>query len=110
MSYFAIEHGNKYIDHVVIRNGDENVIFGNYLDMTYDEMKSRKDLDDFVMAVMEASNVVDSGNDQTIITLIGEDNIFIWSIIIGVVDEVIRYNLINWQKDGKKYRYEPLDK
>ena len=109
-NYFSIEHGNKYIDHIVIRDGNENVVFGNYFDMTYDEMKSQKDLDDFVIAVMEASNVVDSGNDQTVITLIDEDNIFIWSIIMGIVDGEIRYNLVNWQADGKKYRYEPLDK
>ena len=75
--------------------------------MTYEEMKSQEDLDNFVIAVMDAT---DGDSDHAIITLVGDDDVFVWSIIIGVIDDEIRYNLVDWQKDGKKYRYEPLDK
>lgn len=107
MSYFAVEHSGNYQDHVMIKDTDNNLVFENYLNMTYDEMKEQEDLEEFVVAVMDATT---DGEGQTIITLIGDDDIFIWSIIMGVVDDEIRYNLVDWQKDGKKYRYEPLDK
>lgn len=104
MSYFAIERGQKYWDHVVIKDQDGKVRFGDYLDLTYDEMKSREDLDEFVVAVMEASENDASGN--AIINLIGEDDVFIWGIIIGPDDDEFRYVLVNWKKGGKSYRYE----
>lgn len=111
MNYFVVEKNNTYFDHVMIKDRDDNIIFGNYLNMTYDEMKSQKDLDDFVVAIMDAANaMIPNENDKTIITLIGEDDMFIWSIIMGAVDEVVRYSLVDWKKDGKNYRYEPLDK
>lgn len=111
MNYFVVEKNNTYFDHVMIKDRDDNIIFGNYLNMTYDEMKSQKDLDDFVVAIMDAADaMIPNENDKTIITLIGEDDVFIWSIIMGAVDEVVRYSLVNWKADGKNYRYEPLDK
>ena len=104
MSYFATECGCRYQDHIAIVDENGNVVFKNYFGMTYDEMKSQEDLDDFVFAVMNA--VASNDDDQVVITLIGDDDVFIWSIIIGVVDEDIRYNLVDWKKDGKNYRYE----
>ena len=107
MNYFAIERGETYLDHVVLKSNNDEV-FLNYLDLTYDEMKHQKDLEDFVIAVMDAmSNDFNEDNDQTIITLIGEDNIFIWSIIMGHLDGEIHYSLVDWKQDGKNYRYEP---
>ena len=103
MSYFAIEHNQECLDHVVIRDKDENVVFGKYLDMTYDEMKSSEDLEEFVVAVMDAAN-----DEQVLITLVGDDDVFIWSIIIGPDgDDGVNYVLVDWKKDGKNYRYEP---
>ena len=103
MSYFAIEHNGKCLDHVVIRDKDGSVMFSNYLNMTYDEMKSSEDLEEFVVAIMDAAN-----NEEVIITLVGDDDVFIWSIIIGVEDDDgVRYVLVDWKKDGKNYRYEP---
>lgn len=104
MSYFAIESEGRYRDHVVIADENGNVVFENYLDLTYDEMKYQTDLEDFVLAVMDAMG--DDG-DQIAVTLVGEDDIFIWSIIIGMVDDEIRYNMVDWKADGKNYRYEP---
>lgn len=103
MSYFSIEHNQEYLDRVVIRDKDENVVFGKYLDMTYDEMKSSEDLEEFVVAVMDAA-----GDGQVLITLVGDDDVFIWSIMIGANgDDGVNYVLVDWKKDGKNYRYEP---
>jgi hypothetical protein len=108
MSYFAIEHDQKCIDHIVLKDKDGNVAFGDYLNLTYGEMKSREDLDEFVVAIFGAVN--NSDNSQTLVTLVGDDDVFIWSIIIGLVDEDLRYILVDWKKDGKSYRYEPENK
>lgn len=104
MSYFAIEHGGNYSDHIIIRDNDGNAVFENYLDMTYDEMKSQEDLNEFVVAIMNAASI--NEDDQVVITLIGDDGIFVWSIIMGIEDDSIRYVLVDWKKDGKSYRYE----
>ena len=108
MSYFAIERNGSCFDHVTIKDNDGNVAFFNYFDMDYDTMKSQENLGDFVVAVMNATNNnVNSDDDQTIVTLIGEDDIFIWSIIMGPgEDGTIRYVLVDWKKDGHNYRYE----
>lgn len=108
MSYFAIERNGNTWDHITIKERNGDIVFTNYLDMSYDEMKSQDDLGDFVVAVMEATNVkVESNDDQTIVTLIGDDDIFIWSIIMCPgEDGEIQYALVDWKKDGKNYRYE----
>ena len=103
MSYFVIEHNHKCLEYIVIKDKDSNVMFGNYLDMTYGEMKSSEDLDEFVVAVMDAA-----GDGHVLITLVGDDDVFIWSVIIGTNgDDGVRYVLVDWQNEGKKYRYEP---
>jgi hypothetical protein len=104
-NYFAIERNGNYWDHVVVKDTSGNVMFENYLKMTYDEMKSSVDLEEFVVAIMDASGDDVSGN--AIITLIGDDDVFIWSIMIGLdEDGDLRYVLVDWKKDGKRYRYE----
>ena len=109
MSYFAIERNQKCVDHVMIKNNNGDFMFKNYLDMTYDELKSSADLEEFVVAVMEATNGMSDGNDQVLVTLVGDDDVFIWSIIIGAADNDgdVKYVLVDWKKDGKSYRYEP---
>jgi hypothetical protein len=72
-------------------------------------MKSQEDLEDFVCAIMDvADSITDVVSTDTVITLVGEDDIFIWSIIAGTVDSDgdLRYVLVDWKKDGKSYRYE----
>lgn len=101
MSYFAIEYDQQYQDHVAIKDNDGNVMFDNYLNMTYDEMKSAEDLEELVTAVIDIAKT-----DQAIITLIGDDDVFIWSIIIGTDDDDVRYVLVDWKKGGKVYKYE----
>lgn len=108
MSYFAIERNGDTLDHVTIGNLDGETVFLNYLNMSYDEMKSQDDLNNFVVAIMEATNAKnESSDEQTIVTLIGDDDIFIWSIIMGPgEDGYINYALVDWKKDGHSYRYE----
>ena len=108
MSYFAIERNGEYVDHVVITNeNDSSIGFDEYLNMTYDEMKSSENLDDFVIANMEAADARFSvEDDQTIVTLVGDDDVFIWSIIMGSENDEIRYVLVDWKKDGHQYKYE----
>ena len=103
MSYFAVECSGKYRDHFGIVDDDGNLVFENYLNLTYEEMKSQDDLEEFVVAIMDAAA---NGEDDAIVTLIGDDDVFIWSIIMGVVDGDLRYVLVDWKKDGKSYRYE----
>jgi len=104
-NYFAIECNQQYWEHVVLKDQDGNVKFEDYLNKTYDEMKSSEDLNEFVVAVMDAAN--GDANNNVIINLIGEDDIFIWGIIMGPdEDDGVRYVLVDWKKDGKSYRYE----
>ena len=109
MSYFSVERNGSCYDHIMIVDNNKNAVFEHYLNMDYDTMKSQEDLDDFVVAIMEASNSDIKGkDDQTIVTLIGEDDIFIWSIIMGSGEnDEIRYSLVDWKKDGHMYRYKP---
>lgn len=107
MSYFAIERNGKCWSPVVLqsRNGDSD--FSNFMGMTYDEMRADEHLEEFVVAAMEATNEASgTGDDQTIVTLVGEDGVFIWSVMMGSGENGdIQYNLIDWKKDGKSYRY-----
>lgn len=110
-NYFAIERGGQCWAPMVLGDHNGNIAFEEFLDMSYDEMKSSDKLSDFVVAAMEAANRKSNDTDgQTLVTLIGEDNVFIWSILIGpdqTDDELLRYNLVDWKKDGKSYIYEP---
>ena len=107
MNYFAIERNGECWSPVVLqsRNGDSD--FSSFMEMTYDEMKNDDRLEEFVVAAMEATNQAsETGNDQAIVTLIGEDGVFIWSIMMGPGEnDNIMYNLIDWTSDGHVYRY-----
>ena len=105
MNYFTVERNGQYREFACLGNYDTGEVeFAHYLDMNYEEMKNSSDLEDFVCAVMDATSEV--GGDQVAITLVDEDGWFIWGILIGYVDNELRYSLVDWRKDGKKYRYE----
>ena len=105
-NYFAIERNCECWSPVILANR-ENPAFEEFLDMSYDEMKSSALLEDFVVASMEAADrVCGVDDDQTIVTLVGSDDVFIWSIIVGYQNDDIRYCLVDWKKDGYSYRYE----
>ena len=109
MNYFAIERNNQCWSPVTLQSRNGNSDFTNFMEMTYEEMKSSENLEEFVLAAMDATNESSGGNDdQTIVTLVGEDNAFIWSIVMGPEENgLVRYSLVDWKKDDKIYRYEP---
>lgn len=108
-NYFAIERKDKSLDHVYLRLINGDIAFEDIMNMSYDEMKVYDKMDEFVTAVMDSANVYfKSIDEQTIINLIGPDDVFIWGILIGAGDEAgeLKYAFIDWHKDGKKYRYK----
>ena len=106
MNYLTIECNGDYIENVVLINETGETKFTHFLDMSYGEMKNSEDLSEFVAAIMEATEFKFESVDEAIVTLVGEDDIFIWSIIMGADGDDIRYCLVDWQKDGKFFRYE----
>ena len=110
MSYFAVERDKRYWDHVFVMETKFHDSFKNYFNMSYDEMKSQDDLEYFVIAWMETVNhVTNASDDLTVVTLVGDDDVFIWSIFIipGKDYDELRYSLVDWKKDGRNYRYTP---
>ena len=107
-NYLSVECNGECIEDVVIQNDNGEFVFTEVVDMTYNDIKNYEHLEEFVVAIMDATNVhFGSNDDDTIVTLVGEDDIFIWSIIIVDDDEdMIKYALVDWKKDGKSYRYE----
>lgn len=106
-NYFAIERNGECKTPVILADRNGNPVFEEFLEMSYDEMKVSALLEDFVVAAMEAADrVCGVDDDHTIVTLIGNDDVFIWSIIMGYENDDIRYCLVDWKKDGRSYRYE----
>ena len=106
-NYFAIERGDKSFTDMCIADDFGNVIFEDLMNMSYDELTEYDAIEEFVATAMKVSNeLFNSEDEQTIITLVGTDDIFIWSVIIGPEEnDLLRYVLVDWQKDGKTYRY-----
>lgn len=107
-NYFAIERKGCCFEHMCITNNLGYLMFEDLMNMSYDEMKSYDKLEEFVASAMKISDELFESNDaETVITLVGEDDVFIWGIIIGPEDnESLRYVLVDWTKDGRSYRYE----
>ena len=109
MNYFAIERNGECWAPVYLVDSDGEIVFKELLNASYDEMNFSEQIEYFVINAIDAANTLsDSDYDQTIITLVGEDDVFIWSIIIGPDEnDGLKYMLVNWQDSDKKYRYEP---
>lgn len=107
-NYFALERGSQYFENMCMQAQDGSILFEDVMNMSYDEIKTYDNLESFVDCAMDLSNkLFNSKDDQTIVTLVGADDVFIWSIIMGPEDEdTLRYVLVDWKKDGKQYRYE----
>lgn len=107
-NYFSIERGNKCMEHLMLVGDDGQIAFENVMNMPYDELREYDGIEEFVITAMNAVNELDDETDaETVITLIGEDKNFIWSIIIGPgeAEGDINYLFVNWQQDDKRYRY-----
>lgn len=106
-NYFAVECNGQYIDHVVIKDDNGDIMFEDLMHTTYDEMKRYNALEEFVAVVAEVTEV-QIGNIEggLAITLVGEDDVFVWGIIIGPgEDDELKYVLVDWKKDGKSFKY-----
>ena len=87
-NYFSIEREGKCVSPIVIRDENNTVAFEDLMNMSYDEMKVYKDLELFVDCVMDIANeCFDESDAPTMITLIGKDDVFIWGILIGPVED-----------------------
>lgn len=109
MRHFALERGGQYWEIAGICDQDGKIAFEDLINMSYDEMKCYDQIEDFIVAVMDATNqMADNIDDNTCITLVGDDDVFIWGIIIGrgEVEDELHYVFVDWKKDGKSYRYE----
>ena len=113
-NYFVVERSGKSIENLVLRrSNDSSVVFEDLMNMSYNDMKSYKYLNKFVECIMDATNeFFQEGDDQTLITLIGTDDVFIWGILVGPGNKegALKYAIIDWSKDGKKYRYKKDEK
>lgn len=113
MSYFSIERGGEFRENAERDIVDRVNMIQSRIDIlknsTYEEMKRQHWIEGFVIATMEAADeIFRSDDDQTIVTLIDDNNIFVWSIIIGVNENNdFNYVFVDWKKDGKNYRYAP---
>lgn len=107
-NYFSIERNNKCMEPVMLVDDSGCIMFENVMAMSYNELKSYEGIDEFVIAAMEAANELDDDVDvETVVTLVGSDKNFIWSIIIGpgAAEGDLSYLFVDWQKDGRHYRY-----
>lgn len=108
-NYFVIERSGKYIERLHFLKDGSEAIFEEVENMSYDEIKQYEHIESFVVAIMDATNQYFNEDDaDTLITLVGENDVFIWSILIGSEgdNDRIRYAFVDWLKDGRKYRYE----
>lgn len=39
------------------------------------------------------------------IVLVDEDDTFVWSIMMGIVNDELMYTLTDWKKDGKIFKF-----
>lgn len=116
MKYFTIERNGRCwesTDKIVHRVNMMQSRIDELKNSTYDEMKSKHWIEGFILAIMEeADELSGTTGDQTIVTLVDENNIFVWSIIIAATENYktnfeVNYSFVDWKKDGKNYRYAP---
>lgn len=108
MNHFAIEVNGECYSPVLLADSDGKPAFSEFLDMSYDEMKNSEQLEDFVRAAMEAAESKDDGEEEysdVVVTLIGEDDFFIWGIIMSAEGDNITYKVVDWKADGKHFKY-----
>ena len=108
MNYFSIEANGECYNPVILADSDGNPAYTEFLDMTYEEMKNSEKLEDFVIAAMEAADSKSDGEDDyndVVVTLIGEDDFFIWGIIMSAEGDNITYKVVDWKADGKRFKY-----
>jgi hypothetical protein len=107
-NYFSIEREGQQVDHVMLMDKNDNPAFTEVMDMSLEELKNYDGLEEMICSFMDATNELFEGEDEeTFITLVDEDNVFIWSIVIGPSETEgdILYKFVDWKADGKIYKY-----
>lgn len=116
MKHFTIERNGRCWESTDKLTNRVNMIqprIDELKNSTYDEMKSKHWIEGFICAIMEeADELSGTIGDQTIVTLVDENDLFVWSIIITGTENYktnyeVNYAFVDWKKDGKSYRYEP---
>ena len=108
-NYFVVERNGQWVEFQALKTSNGEIGFEGIADMSYSELKTYEHIEEFVVGVMDAANqYFKSDDEQTLITLVGHDNCFVWGILMGPADNEgeLKYMFIDWQKDGKKYKYE----
>lgn len=114
MNYFVIEgsytdsDGEKVVyqhDHSVLMDENNEPVFAEFYDFTYDEMKNSDMLNDFVAAIWGASELEEPDVEDMMVVLVDEDDTFVWSIMMGIVNDELMYTLTDWKKDGKIFKF-----
>lgn len=106
---FCIERKSGVIENVFLLNDKEEILFEDLMNMDFQQMMEYKNIEDFVICAMDAVNeamgIID--DEETYLTLVDSDGVFIWSVVIGPGENEgeIRYNGVDWRKDGKTFRY-----
>lgn len=108
MNYFSIEVNGECYSPVLLADSDGNPAYTEFLDMSYDGMKNSEQLEDFVVAAMEAAERRGDSEKEysdVVVTLIGEDGFFIWGIVMSAEGDNITYKVVDWQADGNHFKY-----
>lgn len=108
MNYFSIERNQNCWSPVILADSNGKPAFTEFLEMSYDEMKNSEQLEDFVIAAMEAAERRGNGEEEysdVVVTLIREDDFFIWGIIMSADGDNITYKVVDWKADGKHFKY-----
>lgn len=108
MNYFAIEVNGECYSSMLLADSDGKPAFSEFLNMSYEEMRASEELENFVIAAMEAAERRGNGNEEfndVVVTLIGEDDFFIWGIIMSSEGDDIIYKIVDWREGGKHFKY-----
>ena len=114
MNYFVTEgsytnsNGEKVVyqhDHSFLRDENGELAFSEFYNFAYDEMANSEALDDFVSAVWEASVLENPDVEDMVVVLVDKDDTFVWSIMMGVVNDELMYTLTDWKKDGHIFKF-----
>ena len=108
MNYFAIEVNGECYSPMLLADSDGKPAFSEFLNMNYEEMRASEELENFVIAAMEAAERRGNGNEEfndVVVTLVGEDDFFIWGIIMSAEGDNITYKVVDWQADGNHFKY-----
>ena len=110
---FAIERSGKAIDDLIILDENGEIAFEDVMNMSCEDvLENNERIQEFIIAVMDSTNAFfEEEDDDTAVTLIGPDGVFIWgAILIPDGEGGINYQFINWQEDGQIFKYEDYEK